>query len=218
MNNQKAKYAIAMIWVIIILKILSLIIEAPLFLLNENILSTDNIDQNIILVVDSISSYTALLTLAASIISIITFIRWFKQVYYNIELRVGKLKYSNSWTIASWFIPIVNLFIPYEMMKDLYTKTDQYLLCHSMEPYTERLKTNYVNGWWTLWIIFLIINYWSMKIQWSSITIETLSNSNNLLSIINTILLIVLGMTTIIVIEDYSKAEKLLAETTILTE
>lgn len=218
MNNQKAKYAIAMIWVIIILKILSLIIEAPLFLLNENILSTDNIDQNIILVVDSISSYTALLTLAASIISIITFIRWFKQVYYNIELRVGKLKYSNSWTIASWFIPIVNLFIPYEMMKDLYTKTDQYLLCHSMEPYTERLKTNYVNGWWTLWIIFLIINYWSMKIQWSSITIETLSNSNNLLSIINTILLIVLGMTTIIVIEDYSKAEKLLAETTILAE
>lgn len=218
MNNQKAKYAIAMIWVIIILKILSLIIEAPLFLLNENILSTDNIDQNIILVVDSISSYTALLTLAASIISIITFIRWFKQVYYNIELRVGKLKYSNSWTIAGWFIPIVNLFIPYEMMKDLYTKTDQYLLCHSMEPYTERLKTNYVNGWWTLWIIFLIINYWSMKIQWSSITIETLSNSNNLLSIINTILLIVLGMTTIIVIEDYSKAEKLLAETTILTE
>lgn len=218
MNNQKAKYAIAMIWVIIILKILSLIIEAPLFLLNENILSTDNIDQNIILVVDSISSYTALLTLAASIISIITFIRWFKQAYYNIELRVGKLKYSNSWTITSWFIPIVNLFIPYEMMKDLYTKTDQYLLCHSMEPYTERLKTNYVDGWWTLWIIFLIINYWSMKIQWSSITIETLSNSNNLLSIINTILLIVLGMTTIIVIEDYSKAEKLLAETTILTE
>ena len=57
-----------------------------------------------------------------------------------------------------------------------------------------------------------------MKIQWSSITLETLSNSNNLLSIINTILLIVLGMTTIIVIEDYSKAEKLLAETTILTE
>ncbi len=218
MNNQKAKYAIAMIWVIIILKILSLIIETPLFLLNENILSTDNIDQNIILVVDSISSYTALLTLAASIISIITFIRWFKQAYYNIELRVGKLKYSNSWTIAGWFIPIVNLFIPYEMMKDLYTKTDQYLLCHSMEPYTERLKNNYVNGWWTLWIIFLIINYWSMKIQWSSITIETLSNSNNLLSIINTILLIVLGMTTIIVIEDYSKAEKLLAETTILTE
>lgn len=218
MNNQNAKYAIAMIWVIIILNILSLIIEVPLFLLGENILSTDNIDQNIILVVDSISSYTTLLTLAASIISIITFIRWFKQAYYNIELRVGKLKYNNIWTIASWFIPIVNLFIPYEMMKDLYTKTDQYLLCHSMEPYTERLKTNYVNGWWTLWIIFLIINYWSMKIQWSSITIETLSNSNNLLSIINTILLIVLGMTTIIVIEDYSKAEKLLAETTILTE
>lgn len=218
MNNLKAKYSIAMIWVIIILNILSLIIEVPLFLLGENILSTDNIDQNIILVVDSISSYTTLLTLAASIISIITFIRWFKQAYYNIELRVGKLKYNNSWTIASWFIPIVNLFIPYEMMKDLYTKTDQYLLCHSMEPYTERLKTNYVNGWWTLWIIFLIINYWSMKIQWSSITLETLSNSNNLLSIINTILLIVLGMTTIIVIEDYSKAEKLLAETTILTE
>lgn len=144
----------------------------------------------------------------AYIISAITFILWFQRAYYNLAILTGNTEYDNGWAIGSWFIPIANLFIPYKIMKELYEKTDQYLLISEDEDYTEnRLTIKYIGWWWALWIIsnvsFRIIDNGMSMVQALDAIIIC-----RMLYIISILLFIILGFITIIVIQDYAETEK----------
>lgn len=210
-NSQRAKKAIALIWVVMITCVITLILEIIQLLVSYEIIPEEYISENTSFIIASIAGYTAILTFLALITSAITFIQWFRRAYYNLEKKMNKLEYSNGWAAGAWFIPIINLFVPYRIMKELYIKTDQYLLLNSKEPYTERLKTDYVKGWWTIWIFSLIFGSISFRIEWSFSSIDT--GSNLFLSVINSAIETTLCIITIIIIEDYNKAEKLLFET-----
>lgn len=212
-NGQRGRIAIGVIWVIILLGVVSLIIESIHLLIAYEIISVEDIGSSLLFILDSVLSYTALLILVAAIASIVTFIQWFRRAYYNIGLKTGKMRYGDGWAAGAWFIPILNLFVPYRIMKELYEKTDQYLVVNSSEPYAERLKTDYVKGWWTLWIIRIFTSYISFKIEWSPLFTNTLGDENPFFSALGSVIEITLGIVTIIVIEDYSKAERLLVET-----
>lgn len=209
-NAKRGRIAVGMIWVIILLGVVSLIIESIQLLIASEIISVKDIGGNLLFILDSVLSYTTSLIFVATIASIVTFILWFRRAYYNIGLKTGKMRYGDGWAAGAWFIPILNLFVPYRIMKELYEKTDQYLVVNSREPYTERLKTDYVNGWWTLWIIRFFTSYISFKIEWGPLST---SDGNPFFSVLGSIIGITLGIVTIIVIEDYSKAERLLVET-----
>lgn len=57
------------------------------------------------------------------VISCITFIQWFRRAYYNLGQIAKNLSYEEGWAAGSWFVPILNYFRPYQIMKELYKKT-----------------------------------------------------------------------------------------------
>src|SRR5690606_24159471 len=61
------------------------------------------------------------------IVSTITFLKWFRRAYYNLGIRVSPLSSSNIRAAISWFIPIVSIYKPYQILKEMYQKTN-YLL------------------------------------------------------------------------------------------
>jgi len=56
-------------------------------------------------------------------ISVITFIMWFRRAYFNLHQKVNHLSYSEGWAAGSWFVPIINLYRPYQIMKEIYIET-----------------------------------------------------------------------------------------------
>ncbi|MFV0538371.1 MAG: DUF4328 domain-containing protein [Dysgonomonas sp.] len=204
-NDQRARYAIAMIWVILFLNTVILIMSFIGFMINEGYIPSEDMPEFLIWLYAAGIGYAYILVFLATIASIITFIMWFRRAYYNLHQKVTTLSYGDGWAAGAWFIPFVNLYLPFKIMKELYQKTEKYLSFNIEEPYKGNLKTNYVNLWWTLWIISSL----SIRFTWN---LEDQTEVNTFVPGLSAVIQIALCIVTIIVIQDYSDAEKVLIE------
>ena len=86
----------------------------------------------------------------------VLFIRWFRRGYYNLHLLPVRVRHGEGWAAGAWFVPFMNLFRPYQIMKELHVKGAHLLHKH---PEVEALpaKTENVGIWWALWIIYNIV-------------------------------------------------------------
>ena len=93
-----------------------------------------------------------LLFLLLYLLAGIFFIRWFRRAYYNLHsLGTMKLRYNEWWATGGWFVPVANLFIPFQVMKDIYGKTQEAI------PDRQFIYSNAGIGWW--WFFFLVGNF-----------------------------------------------------------
>jgi hypothetical protein len=71
------------------------------------------------------------------------------RLYRNIEaLGTTKLKISLRWSIISWFIPIYNLWKPYQVMKDIWSASDPDLPTRSGHIWNGKEYTLLLLLWW----------------------------------------------------------------------
>lgn len=90
---------------------------------------------------DSLELVIGLLGSAAYIMAIILFIRWFRVMADDLHAR-GKLDLTVNAAIWSWFIPVVSLFRPYQVIRKMITEGRQ------------RGSAGFIAGvWWAVWII-----------------------------------------------------------------
>lgn len=55
------------------------------------------------------------------IISIIIYFAWVRRAYRNLNtLQLKPTEFSSGWSIGAYFVPILNLFRPYTMMKEIW--------------------------------------------------------------------------------------------------
>lgn len=139
------------------------------------------------------------------IISAVTFIQWFRRAYFNLHQRVNFLLYTEGWAAGSWFVPILNLFRPYQIMKELYLETSK-ILTKNGSSRLGIFSTTTVGWWWTLWIINGIIGQVVYRVSSSAENVEELTIST-IISMISNLFAIPLALVTIKVIKDYSMME-----------
>ena len=199
-NAERAKIAIVLISLVSIIQIISILFDFLQIVLLKNPFSIIEAEEN-----DFRQQVIGILLVVFYIISVVTFILWFRRAYFNLHTKANNLEYTEGWAAGSWFIPIVNLFRPYRIMNELYLET-QKILSQSNPKYKTIVSTQFVGIWWTLWIISHIINNISNKIALKAKTIEDLSTSS-FVSILASTTSIILAAITIKVIYDYSKIE-----------
>ena len=88
----------------------------------------------------------------AFVISCITFIRWFRRAYYNLGLRAGEMYFKNFWAALCWFVPLVNLLLPFFMMQELHEKAAEVIKAKGIED-KNAVKKNYVFVWFMLFVL-----------------------------------------------------------------
>ena len=211
-NKQRAKNAITLIWVILGLEFISIIsgffqYELINIVANGGDISNQSADAN-----DNREQIIAIIYMIAYIISAVTFIQWFRRAYYNLHQKVSHLSYSEGWAAGAWFVPILNLFRPYQIMKELYSETKKILLKNGLNT-SERFSSNLVGLWWTLWIIGNIFERFVYRYSMRAETIDELTIMTEL-NMVSSIFGIILALITIKVIKDYSSIEPMLNEIT----
>lgn len=151
--GDRAKAAVALLSLVIVAALVSLWADAQqLDLLNravdgERITLTEAQESD-----DRVAS-TALLYLVAVILSAITFLLWYARAYRNVRaLGVSEPRWGRRWAIAYWFIPIVNLFRPKQVMNDVWRGSDP-----ELDARTDRVEHLPVHPllhwWWAAWLI-----------------------------------------------------------------
>jgi uncharacterized membrane protein YidH (DUF202 family) len=207
-NEQRARIAVSMIWVVLALELLSLgsgfmQYQMLLDVARGAAISTEAANSN-----DSREQIISLLYLVGMIISAITFIRWFRRAYSNLHQKATYVAHAEYWAAISWFIPIICLYRPYQIMKELYQKTNSLLTVDSV-PFSDRFSPKFLALWWGLWITNSALGQFVWRYSAIAKTVDQFMLST-LVSMCSNLIGIPLALLTIKVIKDYAQVEPLL--------
>jgi len=209
-NDQRAKYAILFIWIVLALEIAALASSYMQYNLltdaaNGLEITTEAADLN-----DTREGFIAIVYTIVSLLSAVTFILWFRRAYYNLHQNVNHLSQTEGWAAGSWFVPIVNLYRPYQIMKELYLETKEFLIKNGI-TIRDSFTISNLGVWWTLWIVSNIVGQFIFRYSLRAETIDELTIST-VAEIVGSLIGIPLALITIRVIRDYSRVEPLLNE------
>lgn len=151
-NKVRAKNAIIVLCVqgsVIMISMISMFLQISLIKrIQEGNFNMEEAQAN-----DTRQSMIAFTQLGILVISVIVFILWFRRAYNNLNLS-GRAytRYGEGWAAGSWFVPFLNLVRPYQIMKEIWDKTQQA---------TDNLLTirgsDIVGWWWAVWIISNVV-------------------------------------------------------------
>jgi Domain of unknown function (DUF4328) len=92
----------------------------------------------------------------------ITFIGWTRASYVKTQrLGATDLRYSPTWAVLAWFIPLANLVIPKQIMNDVWRASDPALPAHGETGW----KMNRVNWLVDLWWIAFVVAAFGLNIS-----------------------------------------------------
>jgi hypothetical protein len=209
-NGQRAKNAITLIWIVLVLEIVSLISGYFQYDLLQTVANGGEISTETATANDTREQIIAIVYLIAFVISAVTFIQWFRRAYFNLHLRTNHLSQTEGWAAGSWFVPIVCLYRPYQIMKELYHETKELLIEKGL-GIRENFTTSYLGWWWGLWIINNLIGQFVFRYAMKAKSIDELTIST-VASMVGNIVGIPLALITVKVIKDYSNIEPLISE------
>jgi hypothetical protein len=92
--------------------------------------------------------------------AVVTFIMWLYRAYQNVDaVKPGGRRHSHGWAIGAWFVPILNLFRPKQIVNDIWWAADE-------RPQWSALA-------WAWWTVFLISGFFDRVVVRSNLTAET---------------------------------------------
>lgn len=171
-NTQRAKWAQILIWINLGIGILSLISSLLQYRLLDKVNKGHYVDENTLLFNDLREGLLGIALLIVYLISVVTFIRWFRRAYYNLNNRVLNPMYAEGWGAGAWFVPILNLFRPYQIMKEIDSKTGLLIEKRRQKPIAS--NNTLIGFWWALWIINGVFGRYILKLNWRAQTVPEL--------------------------------------------
>ena len=207
-TNSRAKFAIIMIWVIFVLEVLTLTSSIMQYKILMGVeagqsFSDEELDAN-----DMREGIVAILYLVAYLISAVAFISWFRTAYGNLHKKAVGLAYTPGWAAGAWFVPFLNLVRPYQIMKELYARTQALFDQYGIEI-QNRLSDSKVGLWWLLWIAGNLLG--QLEFRMGGKTFSEIKNATTV-SMISAVFGIALCLVTVRVIGEYAVAEPALAQ------
>ena len=108
--------------------------------------------------------YVALFVFCAVFIaSAVSFLVWFYRAYLNLSfLRAPELLTTPGWAVGVWFIPILNLFRPYQATREIAVYSGPNYKGGASA--TDIGAPDLVKIWWGLWIITLFLSRFAKQL------------------------------------------------------
>ena len=209
-NVDRGKKAITLIWIVFATEILALILGFVQYQMLSQAHEGLKAPESRTAFYSAFESIVGVLSMIAYIGSAILFIMWFRRAYFNLHQRVPHLSKSEGWAAGSWFVPIINLYYPYQIMKELYQDTYALLIKNGVEN-VKNPGLKYVNWWWALWLMSILMSVIIFRLEFLLNTYEDLMNTV-VLTIANVFLSLVTAILAVRVVADYMPLDKLLHE------
>lgn len=197
-NEQKGKKVILSFKINILLSLLILGSIIWQYMIIQEFPNNHPIPIEILSTPEQIQNIIHVGVLLSTITCCIIFLLWFKREYHNLHTINPKLKYKEAWAIWSWFIPVINLWRPYQIMKEIYihATTTEKKEIHPEEE--EIITTPIIDLWWLLWIASNVLSQVNNRLPETTIIIDL--KSAHILSILTFGILIIDAMLLIKII------------------
>jgi hypothetical protein len=171
-NERMASAVITALW--ILFGIVSISLGSDLLEFNLLRSSSEGIDLADAEANDTRQIWVSITQLLFTIITIVLFLLWFSRAYSNLHaVNKRSVRYSKGWAAGSWFVPFVNLVMPYKIMKEVWYKTQEWLPNNS-----DVEDASYLGVWWALFILATIAGRIYSVMERGAETINELVNLN----------------------------------------
>ncbi|HWN11217.1 MAG TPA: DUF4328 domain-containing protein [Pyrinomonadaceae bacterium] len=128
-------------------------------------LSGEEINEPELLVFGLLMLGVGLIQLAVYLATIVAFLMWLYRSYENLpsfEVRTSNIQYSSGWAVGSFFVPFVNLVVPYRAVKELWSKS----VPKAAEMFSEPGPPVFFPLWWATWLISNFADYIYFRLSW----------------------------------------------------
>ena len=114
------------------------------------------------------------------IVTIVFFLMWFRRAYGNLRrLGIVKLRYGDVHTIWSFIVPILNLFRPYQIAKEIYIKTQKSI--NFYKPlYIPKTEIAFIFAWWMAFLTHTIYGRYTFRKSLRAVTFEDYRELNEI--------------------------------------
>jgi hypothetical protein len=127
--------------------------------------------------------------------TVVAWLIWQHRAYANLRL-VGsrETEYTPGWSVGYWFIPILNLFRPYQITAELWRRSE---LCNGRDPIGSLSRPPLILGWWVVYLALGLLGraYFSTTMNAKTLTdfiaATDLGLVHDSLSVVSTILAII---------------------------
>ena len=85
------------------------------------------------------------------VVAFISFILWMRRAYVNLHQSKTSLLHTEGWAAGGWFVPILNFYIPYQILNEVWTKTQ-------LKIRKEVESVNLVSTWWLFYILVFCLS------------------------------------------------------------
>lgn len=101
----------------------------------------------------------AIITLVGYLGLIIAFCFWVHRVAKNLKaLNVTDQRFSPGWAVGWWFVPIMNLFRPYQVMSEIWKGSDPLVTAEDSLSWRNAPAGVLLGWWWGIWLTSNFIN------------------------------------------------------------
>ncbi|MCE7055046.1 DUF4328 domain-containing protein [Algoriphagus sp. AGSA1] len=206
-NEERAKWAKIGLTLIIIITVILTVSNA--FQL-ELLLGWNNgaeVDMNEAEINDTRQEIVVMAYYIFRCLGAVAFLLWFRRAYFNLHQKSKALNYDEGWAVGAWFVPILNLFRPYKIMKELYAESSFWLKTNGIKVNGE--AGQYVLPWWLLWVLTTFLGRIVNKLPE-----ETVSELVELtqVAIAAGIIEVIAALIALKVVHNYSNREKLMMD------
>jgi hypothetical protein len=112
--------------------------------------------------VGQMSAVISLIAIAAFLFTAVAFLMWKHRAYRNLRaLGAKQLRFTPAWVVGYYFIPIMNLFRPYQAMKEIALESDPK---RHFENGWDRRNTSggaLIQFWWFLFLVRPVLQNFS---------------------------------------------------------
>lgn len=201
-NHDRGKLAIVSLYVMIGVYVVNTIINVYATLLVHSFMNGRTISIQEYNTYEMVETGITVIVSIGTIFCAIVFIQWFRRAYFNLHKLKKGLHYSEGWAAGGWFVPIMNLFAPYNIASDLVKHTETILTKRDLIEKKPR-RHQVLGWWWATWILSGLL----YRIGNNFATINGLY-----ILIISSVLAIICGVLAVALIRDYMMMEKELSK------
>ncbi len=173
-NATRAKNAELFIWVVLVVGFASFISSWMQYDLLTTVQNGGGYTDDELTWNDLREFAISILHIIIYITSGVVFIMWFRRAYFNLGLRM-RVNHDDGWAAGGWFVPIISLYRPYQMIKEIDEGTSVLIEKRSAHP--EKENGGLIGIWWALWIISGILGQISFRKSLNANGLEELMDS-----------------------------------------
>jgi hypothetical protein len=150
--KERATFAVAMLGASVMMDFVSIAAQFLQYLNLDSIRQRQSPEEDL----DIFEILVGLSGLGQSLVYIVTsiaFCMWFYRAYKNLKVwRIPGLKYSAGWAVGYFFIPILNLFRPYQVAQEIWKASDPRVSIEAGPQWRDNSGSSVIGGWWTFWL------------------------------------------------------------------